>query len=400
MIVPGVLNGSNGPILYEEKDIKASVDAWNGMPITVYHPKTPISARSQEILNSQGVGIVLNARMDGNTLRAEGWFDIEVLARIDPRVHNALLNNQKIELSTGLGMDEESVQEGTTTTNGELYKSIARNYRPDHLAVLPDQVGACSVDQGCGVLNKKESVPDVTSTHSPTGEVKVFDKDKVVEGLITNCACWTEADKEVLNSMSEEQLTRLATEASKEINTRTTLNSITSGSTVEVDGEKMVFNTTTNLFEKKAKDKKKMDDESEEENEEKDKKGKKGKAMNEAGQGMGEVPQTKEQWFAAAPPEVQNTLRYAEQIQNAHKTGLVTKIVNAAPDVQREALKPVYNAMSIEQLEVIAGAIVEAPAEETPVNNYLAQFSPPVNTNNSSAPKEEPLAIPEMDWSN
>jgi hypothetical protein len=29
---------------------------------------------------------------------------------------------------------------------------VARNYRPDHLAVLPDQRGACSLTDGCGVM--------------------------------------------------------------------------------------------------------------------------------------------------------------------------------------------------------------------------------------------------------
>ena len=197
--------------------------------------------------------------------------------------------------------------------------------------------------------------------------------------------------------MSEEQLTRLATEAAQNITATTTLNAITSGSVVEVDGTSMVFNTTTNLFEKKgSKGKKKPGDDEEDDDEEEDTKGKKkGKAMNSAGQGMGEDAQTKDQWFAAAPPEVQNTLRYAEQIQNAHRAGLVKKIIDAAPEAQRELLKPVYNSMAIDQLEAIAAA-VPAPVE-TPTSNYLAAFVPPVVQNNN-APKEEPLGIPEMVW--
>ena len=35
---------------------------------------------------------------------------------------------------------------------GKSYTYIAKNYRPDHLAVLPDNSGACSISDGCGVL--------------------------------------------------------------------------------------------------------------------------------------------------------------------------------------------------------------------------------------------------------
>lgn len=54
-----------------------------------------------------------------------------------------------VELSTGLFTDNE-VEAGTW--NGEDFVAIARNYRPDHLAILPDKVGACSIKDGAGLL--------------------------------------------------------------------------------------------------------------------------------------------------------------------------------------------------------------------------------------------------------
>jgi hypothetical protein len=38
LIVPGVLNGSNGPLLYPREEVARDPQAWNGMPLVVYHP--------------------------------------------------------------------------------------------------------------------------------------------------------------------------------------------------------------------------------------------------------------------------------------------------------------------------------------------------------------------------
>jgi len=152
MIVPGVLNGSQGPLLYEHEDIKA----WNGMPVVVYHPQKDgqqVSARDPDVLEKQQVGMVLQSRANGK-LRASAWLDEARLKQVDPRVLNDLNKGKPVEVSTGLFVEREP-KEGSF--NGRRYTAVARNYRPDHLAILPDQVGACSVADGCGLLvNKQE----------------------------------------------------------------------------------------------------------------------------------------------------------------------------------------------------------------------------------------------------
>lgn len=153
MIVPGVLPGSRGPLYYPPEEIANNFDAWNGMPIVVYHPTKdgrPISARDPEVLEKQGIGMVLKAKVN-NKLTAEGWFDIEAMTKVDARVLQSLMRGEAIELSTGLYTDNEVAQNGAHY-NGKSYTHIARNYRPDHLAILPDQKGACSISDGCGVL--------------------------------------------------------------------------------------------------------------------------------------------------------------------------------------------------------------------------------------------------------
>ncbi len=153
MLVPGVLNGSQGPLFYPLDEITKNYSAWNGMPIVVYHPMKDgkhVSARSPDVMEKQGIGTVFETNVAGK-LNAVGWIDIEKARRVDNRVIEAIEANRPIELSTGVGTDNEIAPEGSEF-NGVKYTHIARNYRPDHLAILPDQKGACSVVDGCGVL--------------------------------------------------------------------------------------------------------------------------------------------------------------------------------------------------------------------------------------------------------
>jgi hypothetical protein len=157
LIVPGVVPGSEGPLLYPLEELARNYQAWNYMPIVVNHPLRNgrhVSAREPSILEESGVGFVFNASLDGR-LRGEGWFDVERTRRVDARVLDRLERGEPLELSTGLYVDEEAAPLGAvwnTPGGPRPYRAVARNYRPDHLAVLPDQRGACAVDDGCGVL--------------------------------------------------------------------------------------------------------------------------------------------------------------------------------------------------------------------------------------------------------
>jgi hypothetical protein len=150
LIVPGVLNGSRGRLLYPKAEVASTARAWAGMPLVVYHPVrggAHVSARDPEVLAAQGVGEVRSPRANGK-LAAEGWFDVEKLRQVDNRVLARLERGDRVELSTGLFTDNDPVP---GVHNGVAYDFIARNYRPDHVAVLPDEVGACSLSDGCGV---------------------------------------------------------------------------------------------------------------------------------------------------------------------------------------------------------------------------------------------------------
>ena len=159
MIVPGVLEGSKGALLYLAEEIGKNPSVWNHVPITLGHPTLNgqnVSAREPDVLDRQAIGLILRTTVSNGKLVAEGWFDVERLMRLDNRILEALTSGRKIELSTGLFVDSEKAEEGASF-HEKPYQFIARNYRPDHLAILPDQVGACSIRDGCGVLNESSS---------------------------------------------------------------------------------------------------------------------------------------------------------------------------------------------------------------------------------------------------
>jgi hypothetical protein len=159
MLVPGVLPGSKGPLLYPPDEVRKSPEDWNHIPIVVYHPMKdgkPVSARSPSILSKHGIGVVFHARTDGkDILKSEGWLDVEATRRVDKSVLDSVQLGKPLELSTGLFVDDEPAPEGAIFNDhrgSRKYVGIARNYKPDHLAILPSGKGACSLADGCGVL--------------------------------------------------------------------------------------------------------------------------------------------------------------------------------------------------------------------------------------------------------
>jgi len=155
MLTEGVHNGSNGPLLYKGADCQKAAWAWNMKPVVVYHPVingSGISAADPAILESQQVGMVLNTVWDGK-LRAEAWIDEALATKVDERVLVALEENKMMEVSTGLFT--ENVQ-GEGEWEGKPYTAIATNHQPDHLALLPDKIGACSIEDGAGLLQLNE----------------------------------------------------------------------------------------------------------------------------------------------------------------------------------------------------------------------------------------------------
>jgi len=242
MIVPGVLNGSQGAIFYSPEELKRSVANWNGLPIVVEHPSDGGSARRPEVLAKQGVGKVFNAQIKDNKLVAEAFFDTDQALQTNPRILFNLGARRKMELSTGLQGDIEKIEE--QQYNGVTYQSVIKNLRPDHLAVLLESEGACSLKDGCGVLNKNGS-------HKETSKMDPEEKKAMVDTLIANHCCWDEEDREVLNAMSDEKLKSFSDELDKQQQREAVHNAAIKGFT-DPGGSSHVFNEKEKKWETKT----------------------------------------------------------------------------------------------------------------------------------------------------
>jgi hypothetical protein len=152
----GVHNGSDGPYYYPPEELAKNPGVWNHKPIVVYHPMMNgdgVSACDPDVIRRQGVGLIFNSAWDGR-LRQEAWLEEDKLRQVDPRVLDAINNGTMLEVSTGLWQDPEMTP---GTWQGEQYKGIVRNIQPDHLAILPDQRGSCSIADGAGLLRNRDS---------------------------------------------------------------------------------------------------------------------------------------------------------------------------------------------------------------------------------------------------
>jgi hypothetical protein len=152
-----VLNGSQGAFFYPRLEWEKTIGDWNGKPVIVNHAELQgkeVSAADPEVFNRQKVGILFKSLWNGKA-RAEAWIDEEKANKVDPRIIASMLANQVIEVSTGLKVNAK-LEAGTF--EGTPYKGIATEHKPDHLALLPDDVGAYSIADGGGLLQlNKES---------------------------------------------------------------------------------------------------------------------------------------------------------------------------------------------------------------------------------------------------
>jgi hypothetical protein len=148
MIVAGVHAGSEGPVLYTADCLAQSVPLWNGKPIIVYHAGLygNSAAADPSVFNKQKVGTLFNTRWDGHRLWAESWIDTERVGQVDERVLEAIRTGRTLEVSTGMAIAFDDGQPA------EVGERAALQLFPDHLAILPDKRGACSVLDGAGLF--------------------------------------------------------------------------------------------------------------------------------------------------------------------------------------------------------------------------------------------------------
>lgn len=205
------------------EEIQAAAAAFNDRPLPVGHPTENgeyVSAATPERVQTQSVGRFYNVEAstttagananqsanDGGRVRllGETWVSVPksvALAENDP-VYGAPLarlaqhlpesdreaigdaldalpeasreisaqasaSDSLLEVSTAYFFDPE---ESAGSYNGEEYAFTQRHLRPDHLALLPHQVGECSIEDGCGAprANDGEDGTDATESSAST----------------------------------------------------------------------------------------------------------------------------------------------------------------------------------------------------------------------------------------
>lgn len=134
--------------LLPAEEIGRFYQAWNGAPITLRHPKQNNGSANHPVPDVPIIGRFYQASFDGKRLTGEYWIDEQLLKAHSIDTYNKIISGKPVETSTGYYSDEEDAH---GVFNEIAYKTIHRNLRPDHIAILPDEVGACSVSEGCGV---------------------------------------------------------------------------------------------------------------------------------------------------------------------------------------------------------------------------------------------------------
>jgi len=158
MIVSGVLNGG---LIAEEELVPSD---WNNCPVTIGHATdavgNAISARAPQVLASRGVGHVYHVRLGSGTrgsqqvasLVGELWLDTARMQAMGGEALEALtMLEQETPLEVSTGFYSTSIT-ARGSFLGTQYVERHTQLRPDHLALLPNAIGACSLTDGCGAL--------------------------------------------------------------------------------------------------------------------------------------------------------------------------------------------------------------------------------------------------------
>lgn len=192
MIVEGVLNNEFVPF----EEFAHFEDTWNGIPITLGHTQNKdgvdVSANTPEFELTQTIGRVFKAKAESGKLIAEAWIDVMKARRVGGDaliLLKRLENGEGVEISVAFFRDVE-VTDGLF--GGDNFEAISRNIRPDHLAVLVNEEGACNWGDGCGLpraakKQKEDAAEDqhkkkdgeISPNKSQTqGEISMSNKDK------------------------------------------------------------------------------------------------------------------------------------------------------------------------------------------------------------------------------
>lgn len=160
--------------MYPEDEIKKSFMTLDRTPAPMGHPvvnRMFVSAMEPEAINEFHVGAWNeNVRIDGNRVKLDKVIDVSRAKESEKgrKLLEAINKGEPIHTSTGLTLEPETVE-------NEHYDWIARNMEFDHDAILLDEPGAATPQQGVGMMvnSKGEQVEVINSELTEMAENEV-----------------------------------------------------------------------------------------------------------------------------------------------------------------------------------------------------------------------------------
>lgn len=136
-------------IRYPAAEIAKSFNTLEGTPAPMGHPIVRgnyVGVGHPEAYPFISGAINRNVKREDGTVHLEKWIDKEYATRNHPALIEAINKKQPIHTSTGL------ILERIPVANNDGYKYEAHNMVFDHDAILLNEVGAATPDQGVGVF--------------------------------------------------------------------------------------------------------------------------------------------------------------------------------------------------------------------------------------------------------
>lgn len=205
-------------LFFSNSEISKYVDQWNGMPLAVNHPRDAygnyMSCRSPDVIQNSAVGNVWKSHFN-NGLKGEAWIDVGEAERLMPEVLADIRLGRPVEISVGAAFMPVG-EPGEW--KGERYEAKATSLCADHVAILPDLQGACSVKDGCGIraaarghANKQKESKSMEKKQDSGGQNAPCDGcEAIIDALIADSGtAWQEGDRVWMNGLEKGTLERI-----------------------------------------------------------------------------------------------------------------------------------------------------------------------------------------------
>jgi len=200
------------------EELNNNPESWNGRPVVIGHPMNdagmPVSANDPDILANYQIGHLYNVRAENNKLRGEVWVDVSMAEGIERGKDVITMLEENIGMMEVSTAYFRAMEFKPGVYDGEYYEGISRDIKPDHLAILLDAVGECSIKDGCGFprANSKKEVEPMEKTELDEG-ISLFRRGLVMLSKAFNSKGVSKMDEKIkairdsgLVAFSEEEL--------------------------------------------------------------------------------------------------------------------------------------------------------------------------------------------------